>query len=290
MRQLCGNEPAGGDRRSGGRSDRARRFLTTGLVRFRPRPRPAGCNDGRGRLDDRLGGVHRLGRHRPPGWVGRLAAGGLGGERAAHRRRGAVVRRACRDDARGGRAVRLPARGVLAVLGVPLRLDAVPRDPDRDDRGGRGGVLPLSGCPGPSDLASELDRPAGGHLRELRGQPLHAAARGDPHDGVAHVDEHEGVGARQAHPERLHLDQNARGDGADRDRSGSRLEQCRDPRQLHRRLDASRRRTDRAGLRLRRGGHGGLRAVRTGGRAVRRAGRVSSPRTPGTTSPSLEAR
>ena len=44
------------------------------------------------------------------------------------------------DDAAGGRSVRLPARGVLAALGLPLRLDAVHGDPDRDDRRRRGRV------------------------------------------------------------------------------------------------------------------------------------------------------
>src|SRR4051794_40883862 len=49
-----------------------------------------------------------------------------------------VLRRARRDDAEGGRAIRLPARSFLAALGFSLWLDAVPRYPDRDDCRGCG--------------------------------------------------------------------------------------------------------------------------------------------------------
>src|SRR5207248_5172455 len=46
----------------------------------------------------------------------------------------ALLRRACGDDAEGGRAVRLSARGVLAALGLSLRLDTLPRHTDRNNR------------------------------------------------------------------------------------------------------------------------------------------------------------
>ena len=49
------------------------------------------------------------------------------GELAAH----AAARR---------RRVRVPARGVFALVGIPLRLDAVRRDPDRNHRRRRGGL------------------------------------------------------------------------------------------------------------------------------------------------------
>ena len=78
-----------------------------------------------------------------PGWL--LAAWLLTG--APDGRRRAVLRRAGGDDAARRRPVRLPARGVLAALGIPLRLDAVPGHPDRHDRRGGGRLRALfSAC------------------------------------------------------------------------------------------------------------------------------------------------
>ena len=66
-----------------------------------------------------------------PGWL--LVAWVVTGR--AHDRGGPVVRRAGGDDAACRRPVRLPARGVLAAVGLPLWMDALPRHPDRHDCG-----------------------------------------------------------------------------------------------------------------------------------------------------------
>ena len=59
---------------------------------------------------------------------------------------GALLRRVGRNDAEGRRAICLFARSFLAAVGFPLRLDIVPRDSDRNDRGGRGRLRKVSRC------------------------------------------------------------------------------------------------------------------------------------------------
>src|SRR2546426_494256 len=91
------------------------------------------------RLDDRLGHLHRLGRHRAPPAGARLAARGVGHRRGAHRGGRAHLRAPRRRHAARRRPVRLPDRAVGAAVGLPLRLDARARHSNRHDRGrGRG--------------------------------------------------------------------------------------------------------------------------------------------------------
>ena len=113
-----------------------------------PGHRPAGGDLARRRLDDRLGDLHRLRRHRPPGV-------GLGTRRAARR-----LDRHRRHDGRPGAlayaelAAMMPKAGGQYVFlreglqpagRLPLRVDAVRGHPDRHDRGGGGGVRQIPG-------------------------------------------------------------------------------------------------------------------------------------------------
>src|SRR5207253_1461789 len=97
---------------------------------------------GRG-LDDRLGHLHRLGRHRAPLAGARLAARGVGHRRGAHRGGRAHLRAPRRRHAARRWPVRLPDRSVGAAVGLPLRLDARARHSDRHDRGGGRGLRDL---------------------------------------------------------------------------------------------------------------------------------------------------
>ena len=196
---------------------------------FTPRPRPVRLDDGRRRLDDRVGHLHRLGRHGADHRQPRLAArrrGSLTG--AAHRRRRALLRRAGRDDAARGRTVRLPARGVLAAVGIPLRLDAVPGHPDRHDRRGLRRLRPLLRRARPVDRRRSATSIAPVHLSTgLRAVAVDDAARRHPADRAAHVDEHARPRIRPDHPERLHDRQDRRAARADPRRRAARLEQRR---------------------------------------------------------------
>src|SRR2546428_557208 len=100
------------------------------------------------RLDDRLGHLHRLGRHRTPPAGARLAARGLDHRRGAHRGGRAHLRAPRRRHAARRRPVRLPDRAVGAAVGLPLRLDARARHSDPHDRGGGPGPSrPPTGAP-----------------------------------------------------------------------------------------------------------------------------------------------
>ena len=67
--------------------------------RIRPRPGPVRFHHDRRRLDDRLGHLHRLRRHRAPDRLGRRPAAGLDHHRPADGRRRALLRRTGGDDA-----------------------------------------------------------------------------------------------------------------------------------------------------------------------------------------------
>src|SRR5207247_2502569 len=86
---------------------------------------------------------HRFGGDPAGGARPRVPAAGVGGvwRRDADGR--AHLRRARGDVPQGGRPVRVPARGDRAPVRLPLRLDAVRRDSDGDDRRGRGRVRAL---------------------------------------------------------------------------------------------------------------------------------------------------
>src|SRR5262249_26648045 len=79
-------------------------------------------HDDRDGGDDRVGHLHHLGRQRPARRGARLAAGRLGALGPDDRHRRPLLRRACRDDAPGRRAIRLPPRDVRPDRRVPLLL------------------------------------------------------------------------------------------------------------------------------------------------------------------------
>src|SRR5207247_4640753 len=105
---------------------------------------------------------------------------------------GAVLRRAGGDDAGGRGPVRLPSRGLLSPLGVPVRLDAVPGDPDRHDRGRGGRLRALSRRAVPVDLADSLDRRADQSVAGVRRPSLGPAAGGGSDDTRPDLDQYTG--------------------------------------------------------------------------------------------------
>ncbi len=119
-------------------------------------PRTLRVDDGRRRLDDRLGHLSRLGGDGTADGEPRTAADGLDRHRWPDARRCALVRRTRGDDAARGRSVRVPARSLRAALGVPVRLDAVHGDPDRHHCGGGGRLRPLHGISAPVVLRNAL--------------------------------------------------------------------------------------------------------------------------------------
>ena len=137
---------------------------------------------------------------------------------ALTRRGRALVRRARGDDAARRRPVRLPARGVLAAVGVPLRLDAVPGHPDRHDRGGGGRLRPVPRRAAGRAIAEDaLPRSPPIHLsHRLRRVAVDGAAGRHPADRAADLDQHARPRLRQDHPERLHDGQDRRAARADR--------------------------------------------------------------------------
>src|SRR5438067_2237211 len=168
------------------------------------------------RLDDRLGHLHRLGRHRAPAAGARLAARRVGHRRGAHRDGRAQLRAPRRRHAARRRAVRLPERAVRAALGLPLRLDAGARHPDGHDRrrGGRLRHLCRRAVAGAHAVAGALlprqdhgEPGAGGRGR--RGPAAHGAQRPWPRSGT--------VGA-----ERVHGRQGGNAAGRDRPRPRAR--------------------------------------------------------------------
>ncbi len=197
-----------------------------------------------------------------------VAAGGLAGHRRAHAGGGAVLRRTGGDDAARRWPVRLPARGVLAAVGLPLRVDALPRHPDRHHCRGRRRVCALPRRAVADDCRGPLPDRAHPPEHGLRAVAVDGAARRGRADRAAHLDEHARHRVRPHRPERLHRRQDRRAHRADRRRADAGLE-CRSGRgQLRRPLDATRpgRRRARPERRDR------VRPVR---RAVRRADRLA---------------
>ena len=119
----------------------------------------------------------------------------------------------------GGQYVYL-REAVLAALGLPLRLDAVPGDPDRHHRRRGRGLRPLPracSCPAisPTTWIMPPDRPLGRATRSAsRSQQL----VGHPADRLPDLAQHPRHPARQADPEHLHLGQDAVAPRPDRPR------------------------------------------------------------------------
>ena len=192
----------------------------------------------------------------------------MGRHRRAHARRGALVRRAGGDDAARRRPVRLPARSVLAAVGLPLRLDAVHGDPDRHDRRGRGRLRALHRVSAAVVRRGPLPHRADSPVVRLRHLALDGAAARHRAHRAADVDEHARARLGQADSERLHDDEDGRAHRAHRRRPARRVESAGGQRQLRRPVDRARRRAARAGPRR----HDDLRHA---DRAVRRAGRIA---------------
>jgi len=99
------------------------------------------------------------------------------------------------------RSIRLFARGLLAALGISLRLDAIPGDPDGYDRRGGGGIRALSWRFAASDFSERMGRSAHRPRVEVRDQPFGAAVGGRADDRVPDVHQYAGRAAWEADPE-----------------------------------------------------------------------------------------
>ena len=241
-----------------------------GPVRYRVQARSwtLRVHDGRRRLDDRVRHLPRVRRDGKADRESRSAAHRMDPHRCADARRCAVLRRAGGDDAAGGRAVRLPARSVLAAVGIPLRLDALHGDSDRHDRGGRRRLRALHRLSDSVVCRGSLPRSTDSLVARLRGLTLDGAIARHPARRAADVDEHARARLGQADSERLHNDQDRRAPRADCRRSAGRLESAGGDGQLRRPVDTTRCRASRAGPRR----DDDLRHVH---RAVRGAGGVA---------------
>ena len=155
-----------------------------------------------------------------PGWLARR----LADHRRSDRQRRPILRRTSSHDAAGRRAVSLSARGILAAVGLPLRLDAVSRHSDGLHRGGgrrlralrrRPVAGPLRGSLSPRSLAPE---------RGLCPVAVLGPTGRRGHDRPSDRDEHRRSALRQARAEPVHPHQNGSAAGPDRGWSGARLE------------------------------------------------------------------
>ncbi len=155
-----------------------------------------------------------------PGWL--LVAWLLTGALTDQRR--PVLRRAGRDDAAGRRTVSLPARGVLAAVRLSLRLDAVPRHPDRIHRGGRRRLRTLRRRAVAGHLRGEISAGSVAPDARLCRVAVHGPTRRRDHDRRADGDEHLRPALRQARAEPVHRHQDGGAVGTDRRRAGARLE------------------------------------------------------------------
>ncbi len=124
-----------------------------GQIRRRPRgafssrARRARRNGARRRLDDRLGDLHRLRADDARARVRGMAPRGVGVRRNDDGRRRGAVRQSGRALSARRRPVRVSARGVRPVRRLSLRLDALPRHPDGNDRRSRRRLRALHGGP-----------------------------------------------------------------------------------------------------------------------------------------------
>ena len=126
------------------------------------------------------------------------------------------LRRVSRDDAQGGRPVRLSARSLFALVGVSLRLDAISRNSNRHRGCRRRRVCALSWCAGSSRGRRTILDFAQACNRQLRDFPFHRSTRGHSADRFAHFHEHAGIEARQAGSECLYNRQARRAARTDR--------------------------------------------------------------------------
>src|SRR5260370_29781721 len=101
-------------------------------------------HDDCGGLDGRIGHLHCGSGYFAANGIRRRPASHLDSYRTADDFRCALLRGARCSFPSCGWSIRLLARSVLAALGIPVRLDALPGDSDGADCGGRPGNCPLA--------------------------------------------------------------------------------------------------------------------------------------------------
>src|SRR5579862_7903613 len=173
-------------------------------TRIHTRPEPVRFHNGRRRRHDWLWNLHRSSRDGPSYRQRRLAASGVGRRRRPHNLRSALLRRTLGDDAASGRHVCLPARSVLAVVGISLRLDVILRDRDGDDRGGGGSLRPLFWSALAADLRRQVSHRAGSPLNSLRVVIVDGSVAGDLRHRAADLRQYAGTSLWQVDPECVH--------------------------------------------------------------------------------------
>src|SRR5260370_770200 len=125
------------------------------------------------------------------------------------RNRGALLwRTGSAVPARRG-TIHLFARGVLAALGLSVRLDVVSGDSDGHDCGRGGRVRAISRGVVPIDFAYDLDCAADCAVLEICDQPFGAATGGRVDYRLSDVSEHARRAAGQTHPEYFYERQGA---------------------------------------------------------------------------------
>ncbi len=131
-------------------------------------PRPDQRHHAGHGLHDRLRHLHRLGGDRAAGRFAGIAHCRLGRDRIHdHHRRAGLRRVGCHDAARR-RTVRVPPRIAGPAVGISLRLDAIPRHPDRHHCGGGSGLRQIPGRVFPFSI---VDATGFGTLRTCRPSP-----------------------------------------------------------------------------------------------------------------------
>src|SRR6266852_8081382 len=121
-------------------------------------------------------------------------------DRPADDFRRTLLRRACCFIPARGWSIRLPARSLLAALGISVRLDAFPGDSNGDDRGGSCGFRPLSWCSAPVDFSELMDRSPHRPGFKVRDKPFDPTACRRADDRLPEVYQYAGRAAREADP------------------------------------------------------------------------------------------
>ena len=125
--------------------------------------------------------------------------------------RRSLVWRTCFHDAKSGRHVCLSARGLLACLWIPVRLDIIHRDSNGHHSGRSGGVCPLSRRAASRRFRAALSYSSAAYQRTLCGfAVLRSTGRHSGHR-AAYLDKLQGNSLRQDYPESVHL---GKGSGA----------------------------------------------------------------------------
>ena len=133
-----------------------------------------------------------------------MAAGCLDRHWLAHRNRRAELWRTGGHDAKRWWPVCLSARSLFAHVGLSLRVDALPRNSNRDDRGSRGWIRALFGRPGSVSGRRQVSDRSETCLWQLCDFPFDGPVSWRAFDCSVDVHEHAWVATRQAGPEYFH--------------------------------------------------------------------------------------